>query len=102
MIPFCVDNLPISKATLGVWSSLVRLAGTGRSHGTGNTDEYMLPKPPVDGETDIIRISPVRPLKSLDPATGELVVLKDYGVVWCVVLSFVVLCCGVLCCVVLL
>ena len=75
VIPFCVDNLPMSDATLGIWSSLVRLAGTGNSQAagelSGGTEEYVLPKPPVSGETDIVRVPPVRPLKPLDSTAGE-------------------------------
>ena len=70
VIPFSVDNLPMSEAALGIWASLVKLAGTGRRQPVQSQEQYQLPVPPGrEGTAETGRVAPVRPL--LPPKSGE-------------------------------
>ena len=72
VVPFSVDNLPMSDAALGIWASLVRLAGTGeKTTGTADQENFQLPAVPGEEGVGTARCPPVRPL--LSPRTGGLI-----------------------------
>ena len=62
----------MSDAALGIWASLVRLAGTGKK--TVEVDQENFQLPAVPGEEGVGRCPPVRPL--LSPKTGGLYYLQ--------------------------
>ena len=78
VVPFSVDNLPMSDAALGIWASLVRLAGTGeKTTGTADQENFQLPAVPGGEGVGTARCPPVRPL--LSPRTGGLIFLHCFN-----------------------
>ncbi|XP_048589232.1 E3 ubiquitin-protein ligase HERC2 isoform X2 [Nematostella vectensis] len=60
VFPFSVEYLPMSEAAIGIWASLVRLAGTGRRKTVEPpAQDFVLPTPP--GDEDSNRTRPNRP-----------------------------------------
>lgn len=45
-VPFCVDQLRMSEAVMGIWLSLVRLAGTGGGEESLSDGEHVQPASP--------------------------------------------------------
>lgn len=68
VVPFSVDNLPMSDASLGIWASLVRLAGTGKKAADKDQENFQLPAVPGEEGMEVIGSPPVRPL--MPPKTG--------------------------------
>ena len=58
----------MSDASLGIWASLVRLAGTGKELAEGDQENFQLPEVPGQGGMEPARLPPVRPLQA--PKTG--------------------------------
>ncbi|XP_068720941.1 E3 ubiquitin-protein ligase HERC2-like [Montipora capricornis] len=68
VVPFSVDNLPMSDASLGIWASLVRLAGTGKKTAEKDKENFQLPAVPGEEGVESVRSPPVRPL--MPPRSG--------------------------------
>ena len=62
VVPFSVDNLPMSDASLGIWASLVRLAGTGTKSAEKDKENFQLSSEPGEERVESVRSPPVRPL----------------------------------------
>ena len=53
----------MSDASLGIWASLVRLAGTGKKSAETDHEDFQLPAVPGEGGVEgFARCPPVRPL----------------------------------------
>ena len=58
----------MSDASLGIWASLVRLAGTGKKTADTDQENFQLPAVPGEDGVESVRCPPVRPL--IPPKTG--------------------------------
>ena len=63
----------MSDAALGIWASLVRLAGTGKKTAEVDQENFQLPAVPGDEGVGTLRCPPVKPL--LSPKQGGLCIV---------------------------
>ena len=69
MLGFRVDQLPMSETVMGVWTSLVRLSGTG---GRGVAAAMAAaPAHPASGASNIQSLTPTKPLPLKATTDGE-------------------------------
>lgn len=66
----------MSDAALGIWASLVRLAGTGKKTVEVDQENFQLPAVPGEEGVGTSRCPPVRPL--LSPKQGGLLLLLSF------------------------